>query len=338
MIPHISLIFFALFCFVGESIGAQQPTIVNDSTLPNTSTQVAPVTADLKDLQAIRQTESMFDMDFFYKSISQKFDPQMAKIMASVCVKNTEQMDPSDIHLAIARSLDSCGIGKSRLIIDKTVRLWKRIRTFLGVMRNISLVTAGTSTILSVVFPQWRDILFIVTEISGPLAASLWPTCSYAQKRVNNQIEQNFIENLMRNSLLDAENGMAINPPAKPSEGNNTKILQEQGVQVCLSPNDTKAKVKEKSLKGSATTRKKQTSSPQAKIARKSPKTPQKNSLEPKEQVHSSPSSAADSTKNIDMPILNNNIIEPTVSYCIPPATHAPFGNTESEEGEEAKE
>ncbi|MDR2681756.1 MAG: hypothetical protein LBB29_01765 [Holosporaceae bacterium] len=217
-----SLILFAFFCFVNVW-GMEQNNTTPNLTSSNVSTHVAPLPTatspqNPKDLQTIENMVSAFDADFFHKRFLEKYDPHTAKIMAAVCSKNTEQLDPSDIHLAIARSLDSNGFGKARPILDNTVKLWKRLRTFLGVIRNISFVTAGTATILCAVFPQWRDICFIVTEISGPMAAALWPTCSYAQGRVDKQIQQNLLQNLMTNTPSDAENGKAINLIAKSDD------------------------------------------------------------------------------------------------------------------------
>ncbi|MDR3179789.1 MAG: hypothetical protein LBT70_02725 [Holosporaceae bacterium] len=321
MKPHIQLVFFALFFFVLGSVSATQLPVISDPTSSN-NVVVAPVatntnssdSSNLKDLHTQRQADSIFDIDFFYRSLSQKFDPQTAKIMASVCIKNTEQMSSSDIHLAVARSLDSCEFGKSRPIIDRTVRLWKRIRTFLGVLRNVSLVTAGTSTILCAVFPQWRDILFIVTEISGPLAAALWPTCTYAQKRADHQIEQNFIENLMKNSLRDAENGAAINPPEKLSASSASQT-------------------EKKSPEVAAITGKKQTSSKQKKIISKS--SPKKS----QEQGALSSFSDVDTLENVSSSgAANNSIIVPIASHSIAPSVHCPLSGVEQPNPQDVQE
>jgi hypothetical protein len=143
--------------------------------------------------------------EYFFKYYSKRFSEDSAHIMAEIAYSHALFLSESDLNLLVMKAHESALIGNTttkNLVIDGSVKFWKRIRTMLGACRNISIAITCCVAGLYIWLPSYSAIIRNVLESSGALSVALWEGCKYSEKRVNTQMAQS---NLMAILVNDFE-------------------------------------------------------------------------------------------------------------------------------------
>ncbi|MDR1334967.1 MAG: hypothetical protein LBJ19_01670 [Holosporaceae bacterium] len=139
------------------------------------------------------QLHSALNKAYFSKYYSRYFPEDSANIMSEISYSNALSLSNSDLNLLAMQAHEKALFGNAEegtLVINHSVKFWKRIRTLLGTFRNISIAATACAAGLYVWLQEYNSIIRNILESCTALSVALWEGCKYSEKRINTQMAQ----------------------------------------------------------------------------------------------------------------------------------------------------